>query len=82
MTSGTGTCTVKYDQAGDTNYNAAPQVTETVSIAQGDQTITANTHAPASASTHQLHSRATARLRIAGDLLSSGGCTTTAPPSR
>ena len=30
MTSGTGTCTVKYDQAGDANYNAAPQVTESV----------------------------------------------------
>ena len=28
MTSGTGTCTVKYDQAGDSNYNAATQVTE------------------------------------------------------
>ena len=24
MTSGTGTCSVKYDQAGDANYNAAP----------------------------------------------------------
>ena len=32
MTSGTGTCTVKYDQAGDANYNAAPQVTETVTV--------------------------------------------------
>ena len=35
MTSGTGTCTVKYDQAGDANYNAAPQVTETVNAAEG-----------------------------------------------
>ena len=26
MTSGTGTCSVKYDQAGNANYNAAPQV--------------------------------------------------------
>jgi hypothetical protein len=31
MTSGTGTCTVKYDQVGNSNYNAAPQVTETTS---------------------------------------------------
>ena len=28
MTASTGTCTVKYDQAGDSNYNAAPQVME------------------------------------------------------
>ena len=40
MTSGTGTCTVKYDQAGDTNYNAAPQVTETVNAQKAGQTIT------------------------------------------
>jgi hypothetical protein len=31
MTSGGGTCTVKYDQAGDANYSAAPEVAETVS---------------------------------------------------
>jgi hypothetical protein len=30
MTSATGTCTVRYDQAGNGNYNAAPEVTETV----------------------------------------------------
>ena len=29
MTSGTGTCTVHYNQAGNANYNAAPEVTET-----------------------------------------------------
>ena len=28
MTSGTGTCTVNYNQAGDSSYNAAPEVTE------------------------------------------------------
>ena len=36
MTSGTGTCTVKYDQAGDANYNAAPQVTETVNAQKAE----------------------------------------------
>ena len=51
MTSGTGTCTVKYDQAGNTNYNAAPQVTETVNAQKANQTITVTTHAPASAAT-------------------------------
>jgi hypothetical protein len=30
MTSGTGTCTVKYDQSGNGTYSAAPQVTESV----------------------------------------------------
>src|SRR5207249_25383 len=49
MTSGTGTCTVKYDQAGNGNYNAAPQVTETVNAQKADQTITITAHAPAGA---------------------------------
>ena len=40
MTSGTGTCTVRYDQAGDANYNAAPQVTETTTAQKAGQTIT------------------------------------------
>ena len=40
MTSGTGTCTVKYDQAGDANYNAATQVTESVTAQKAGQTIT------------------------------------------
>jgi CSLREA domain-containing protein len=30
MTSGTGTCTVNYDQAGDASYNPAPRATEMV----------------------------------------------------
>ncbi len=42
MTSGTGTCTVKYDQAGDSNYNAAAQVTESVTAQKAAQTITFN----------------------------------------
>ena len=49
MNSGTGTCSVRYDQAGDSNYNPAPQVTETVNAQKAGQTITVNTHAPASA---------------------------------
>jgi hypothetical protein len=40
MTSGTGTCTVKYDQAGDANYNAAPQLSETTTAQKASQTIT------------------------------------------
>ncbi|HEX3143370.1 MAG TPA: Ig-like domain repeat protein, partial [Pyrinomonadaceae bacterium] len=49
ITSGTGTCTVKYDQAGDGNFNAATQVTEAVTAQKASQSITVNTHAPASA---------------------------------
>ena len=49
MTSGTGECVVTYDQAGDANYNAAPQKTDTVTAQKADQTITVTTHAPAAA---------------------------------
>ncbi|HEU5211385.1 MAG TPA: carboxypeptidase-like regulatory domain-containing protein, partial [Gaiellaceae bacterium] len=40
MTSGAGTCTVKYDQAGNGNYNTAPTVTETTSVRDALTTIT------------------------------------------
>jgi hypothetical protein len=39
MTSGTGTCQVKFDQPGDATYNPAPQVIETVTAQKADQTI-------------------------------------------
>jgi hypothetical protein len=42
MTSGTGTCTVTYNQAGNSNYNAAPQVTSNTTAAKATQTITFN----------------------------------------
>jgi uncharacterized repeat protein (TIGR01451 family) len=40
MTSGTGTCTVNYDQAGNSNYNAATQVTESVTAQKATTTTT------------------------------------------
>jgi hypothetical protein len=40
MTSGIGSCTVQYNQAGNDNYNAAPQVTRNVRASKIDQTIT------------------------------------------
>jgi hypothetical protein len=49
MMSGTGTCIVKYDQAGDSNYNAATEVSETVTAQKADQAVTVTTHAPAAA---------------------------------
>ena len=47
MTSGTGACTVMYDQAGDATYAAAPQVVQSVSAQKADQTITFTLTAPA-----------------------------------
>jgi hypothetical protein len=45
MTSGTGVCTVKYNQAGNGNYNPAPQKTETVTAAKKALTVKANNKA-------------------------------------
>ena len=39
MTSGTGTCLVKYDQPGDGTFDPAPQVVESVTAHKIDQTI-------------------------------------------
>jgi uncharacterized delta-60 repeat protein len=76
MTSGTGTCTVKYDQAGDANYNAAPQVTESVTAQKANQTITVNTHAPANATFNsQFTVAGTANSGLAVAYSSSGVCT-------
>lgn len=47
MISGTGTCVVQYDQAGDSNYSAAPQVTNSVTADKADQTIDPITLTPA-----------------------------------
>ena len=49
MTSGTGTCSVIANQAGNTDYSAAPQVTQSVNANTASQTITFTTNAPASA---------------------------------
>ena len=35
-----GTCTITADQAGDSNYNAATQATQDISVGKGTQTIT------------------------------------------
>jgi LPXTG-site transpeptidase (sortase) family protein len=42
MTSGTGTCSVFYDQAGDGNYSAASQVQEDVTATEGPAFTSAN----------------------------------------
>ena len=76
MTSDTGTCQVKYNQAGDGNYNAAPQVSESVTAIKANQTITVNTHAPASAVFGALFNvAASASSSLAVSYSTSGACT-------
>jgi hypothetical protein len=51
MTSGKGNCTVRYNQAGDTNYLAAAQVSEKTTAQKSSQTITVTQPPPPSAQT-------------------------------
>ncbi len=44
-----GTCVIDADQAGDVNYNAAPQVQQSFTVAKGNQTISFTSTAPAAA---------------------------------
>jgi hypothetical protein len=76
MTSGTGTCTVKYDQAGDGNYNAATQVIESVTAQKANQSITVGTHAPANTTYNASFTVAgTASSSLTVAYSSSGVCT-------
>ncbi len=75
MTSGTGTCTVKYDQAGNANYNAAPQVTESVTAQKADQTITVTTHAPSAAPFNSMFTVAASAPGGSVAFSSAGACT-------
>ena len=43
ITSGTGTCTVNYNQAGNENYNAAPQVTDATAAMVPSYNLTVTT---------------------------------------
>ncbi|HTH74594.1 MAG TPA: S8 family serine peptidase [Trinickia sp.] len=49
MTSASTACVVHYNQAGNANFNAAPEVTSTTVATKANQTITVTQHAPASA---------------------------------
>src|SRR5262249_30071764 len=44
---GAGTCVIDANQAGNANYNAAPQVQQSFAVAKRDQTITSPSPAPA-----------------------------------
>jgi parallel beta-helix repeat protein len=76
MTSGTGTCTVHYNQAGDSNYNAAPEITAVVTATKIAQTISVGTHAPASAGyTSSFTVAATSSSTLAVTYSATGVCT-------
>jgi hypothetical protein len=74
MTSGTGTCTVSFDQAGDDRYNAAPQVTENVSATKLGQSITFATPANRTYGAPDFNPGATASSGNAVSYGASGAC--------
>ncbi len=47
---GAGTCTIDANQAGNSNYNSAPQVQQTFAVGKGAQTIKFTSTAPSAAS--------------------------------
>jgi hypothetical protein len=74
MTSGTGTCTVKFDQAGDANYNAATEITENVTAQKADQTITFTGAPPNAVYNTTFSVTASASSGLAVTLGASGAC--------
>jgi sugar lactone lactonase YvrE len=76
MTSGTGTCSVIANQAGNAEYSAAPQVTQTTNAVKASQSIGFTTNAPSSAgyqTSFTVAASATSSLAVA--YTSSGVCT-------
>ena len=76
MTSGTGTCSVMFNQAGNSNYSAASQIAQSTNATPASQSITVTTPAPPTAtlkSSFTVGASATSGLPVAFG--SSGGCT-------
>jgi hypothetical protein len=65
---GAGTCVIDANQAGNANYNAAPQVQQSFAVAKGNQTISFTSTAPANASvggpTYTVTATATSGLAV------------------
>ena len=75
MTGGAGTCTVHYNQAGNVDYNAAPELTSSVTSQAGSQTINVTTSAPASAANGtSFNVAATSSSGLAVAIITSGDC--------
>jgi sugar lactone lactonase YvrE len=76
ISGGSGNCVVSASQAGNTNYSAATTVTETVTVKQATQTITATTPAPTTAyKGYSFTLVATASSGLPVGYSSSGSCT-------
>jgi hypothetical protein len=75
MTSGTGTCTVNYNQAGNASFNAAPQVTESVTASKASQTITFGALAAKTYGDPSFSVSATASSGLVVGFGASGNCT-------
>ena len=78
MTSGTGTCTVKYDQAGDGNYNAT-QLTESVTAQKANQSITFSAQTNKTFGDPDFLVSATTSSGLAVSLTATGNCTVNSP---
>jgi|GEM_PF-2971855 len=79
MTSGAGVCTITYNQAGNTNYNAAPQVSSATTAQKGTGTITVTPYSvPYNGAAHTATGTATgARGEDLSGLLNLSGTTHT-----
>jgi uncharacterized repeat protein (TIGR01451 family) len=79
MTSATGTCIVHYNQAGNSGFEAAPEITEVVGATKAAQTILVTTHAPASAAYNSSFTvAATSGSGLTVAYSASGACTNSA----
>jgi hypothetical protein len=78
---GAGTCIVNADQAGNANYNAAPQAQQTFTVSRNDQTITFTSIAPATAknggATYTVSATASSGLTVTFSSATPGVCTVT-----
>src|SRR5205085_1737011 len=77
MTSGTGACSVIYNQAGNANFNAAPQVIESVTAQKASQTITFGSLANKTFGDADFNVSATASSGLTVSFAATGNCTVT-----
>jgi hypothetical protein len=75
MTSGTGSCTVKYDQAGDNNFSPAVPATESAAAQKANQTITFGPLANKNFGDPDFSVSASASSNLPTSFAASGNCT-------
>jgi autotransporter-associated beta strand protein len=75
---GAGSCTITASQGGDVNYNPAPNVPQTFSIAKANQTITFNALADKTFGDADFNVSATASSGLPVSFAASGNCTVNA----